>query len=313
MINASNVGNRLGFTYSPPAMAEAPKKQPKLLPIVRKVADLRAEVAKWRRDNLAVALVPTMGALHEGHISLLQTARRRADKVVVSIFVNPTQFGPTEDFSKYPRQEAADVEKLIGARCDLLYAPTVDEMYPDSFATTVHVAGLSEGLCGATRPGHFDGVATVVSKLLNQGQPDIAVFGEKDYQQLQVIRRVVADLDIPVKIVGAETVREEDGLAMSSRNAYLSPEERALAKQFPWVLSALAIEISKRPNDFARRVENAHKLLVDSGIDKVDYLDVRDAETLEPVTTIARPTRVFGAVIIGKTRLIDNMPIPEKR
>ncbi len=294
-------------------MAEAPKKQPKLLPIVRKVGDLRAEVAKWRRDNLAVALVPTMGALHDGHISLLQAARRRVDKVVVSIFVNPTQFGPTEDFEKYPRQEAADVEKLIKARCDLLYAPTVDEMYPEGAATTVHVGGVSEGLCGASRPGHFDGVATIVSKLLNQAQPDIAVFGEKDYQQLQVIKRATADLDIPVKIVGAETVREEDGLAMSSRNAYLSAEERAIAKQFPWVLSALAIEISKRPDDFGRRVQNARKLLTDSGIDKVDYLEVRDAETLEPVTTIDRPARVFGAVFIGKTRLIDNMPIPPRK
>jgi pantoate--beta-alanine ligase len=294
-------------------MAEAPKKQPKLLPIVRKVGDLRAEVAKWRRDNLAVALVPTMGALHDGHISLLQAARRRVDKVVVSIFVNPTQFGPTEDFSKYPRQEAADVEKLIKARCDLLYAPTVDEMYPEGAATTVHVGGLSEGLCGASRPGHFDGVATIVSKLLNQAQPDIAVFGEKDYQQLQVIKRATADLDIPVKIVGAETVREEDGLAMSSRNAYLSAEERAVAKQFPWVLSALAIEISKRPDDFGRRVQNARKLLTDSGIDKVDYLEVRDAETLKPVTTIDRPARVFGAVFVGKTRLIDNMPIPPRK
>ncbi len=254
-----------------------------------------------------------MGALHDGHISLLQAARRRVDKVVVSIFVNPTQFGPTEDFEKYPRQEAADVEKLIKARCDLLYAPTVDEMYPEGSATTVHVGGMSEGLCGASRPGHFDGVATVVSKLLNQAQPDIAVFGEKDYQQLQVIKRATADLDIPVKIVGAETVREEDGLAMSSRNAYLSAEERALAKQFPWVLSALAIEISKRPDDFGRRVQNARKLLTDSGIDKVDYLEVRDAETLEPATTIDRPARVFGAVFIGKTRLIDNMPIPPRK
>jgi pantoate--beta-alanine ligase len=294
-------------------MIEAPKKQPKLLPIVRKIADLRAEVAKWRRDGQTVGLVPTMGALHEGHISLLQVAKRQADKVVATIFVNPTQFGPTEDYSKYPRQEAKDVEKLIKARCDLLYAPTVDEMYPNGFATTVHVSDLTDGLCGASRPVHFDGVATVVSKLLNQAQPDVAVFGEKDYQQLQVIKRVVADLDIPVKIIGAETVREEDGLAMSSRNAYLSADERALAKQFPWVLSALAIEISKRPNDFKRRVENARKLLVDSGIDKVDYLEVRDAETLEPVTAIGRPARIFGAVFIGKTRLIDNMPIPAKK
>jgi pantoate--beta-alanine ligase len=294
-------------------MADAPKKQPKLLPIVRRVADLRAEIAKWRRDGKTVAMVPTMGALHDGHISLLQVARRRADRVVASIFVNPKQFGPGEDLSKYPRQEPKDVEKLVQARCDLLYAPQVDEIYPEGFATTVHVARITESLCGAARPGHFDGVATVVTKLLLQALPDFAVFGEKDYQQLLTIKRFVADLDIPVEIVGAETVREPDGLAMSSRNAYLTEEERTLAKQFPWVLSALAIEISKRPDDFKRRVENARKLLLDSGIDKVDYLDVRDAATLEPLDKIDRPARVFGAVFLGKTRLIDNMPVPSKK
>ena len=294
-------------------MADAPKKQPKLLPIVRRVADLRAEVSKWRRNGETVAMVPTMGALHDGHLSLLQTARRKANRVLTSIFVNPKQFGPAEDFQKYPRQEQKDVEKLIQARCDLLYAPTVDEIYPDGFATNVHVGRISEGLCGAARPGHFDGVATVVTKLLLQALPDVAVFGEKDYQQLLVIKRFVADLNIPVEIVGAETVREPDGLAMSSRNAYLSEEERTRAKQFPWVLSALAIEISKRPDDFARRVENARKLLLESGVDKVDYLDVRDAATLEPLDKIDRPARVFGAVFIGKTRLIDNMPIPAKK
>ncbi len=181
-------------------MTEAPKKMPKLLPIVRTVADLRAEIAKWRRDGATVAMVPTMGALHDGHLSLLQTGRQRADKVFASIFVNPTQFGPNEDFSKYPRQEAKDVEKLIKARCDLLYAPTVSEMYPDGFATTVHVAGVTDGLCGASRPAHFDGVATVVTKLLLQALPDVAIFGEKDYQQLMTIKRFVTDLDIPVEV-----------------------------------------------------------------------------------------------------------------
>ena len=296
-------------------MTEMPKnkKMPKLLPIVRTVADLRAEISKWRRDGASVAMVPTMGALHEGHLSLLQTARRRADKVLATIFVNPTQFGPNEDFSKYPRQEAKDVEKLIKARCDLLYAPTVTEMYPDDFSTTVHVSGITEGLCGASRPVHFDGVATVVAKLLMQGLPDVAVFGEKDYQQLLTIKRFVRDLDIPVEIIGAPTVREDDGLAMSSRNAYLSAEERARAKHFPWILNTLAIDLSKRPNDVTARIEKAKKLLTDSGIDRVDYLEVRDAETLEPMETIDRRARLFAAIFIGKTRLIDNIPVPSRK
>ncbi len=292
-------------------MTKSEKQHPTLLSIVRAVSDLRGEIIKWRNEGRTIGLVPTMGALHDGHISLLQEARRRADKVVTTIFVNPTQFGPNEDFTKYPRDEAADVEKLIAAKCDLLYAPTVTEMYPPNFSTTVRVGDVTEGLCGAARPGHFDGVATVVTKLLMQALPDVAVFGEKDYQQFVMIKRFVRDLDIPVEVVGAPTVREHDGLAMSSRNVYLSEDERARAKQFPWVLNTLAIDISLRPNDVAQAIEKARKLLADVGIDRVEYLEVRDAATLEPMEAFDRPARLLGAIQIGKTRLIDNVPIPE--
>ena len=199
------------------------------LPIVRTVADLRARVRAWRADGLRIGFTPTMGALHEGHLSLVRLARTRADRVVASVFVNPTQFGPNEDFDAYPRDEAGDAALLAGAGCDLLYAPSTVEMYPAGAATTVTVTGVSEPLDGQARPGHFAGVATVVAKLLNQCAPDIAVFGEKDYQQLQVIRRLVADLDLPVEIVGSPTARADDGLALSSRNAYLTPAERAVA------------------------------------------------------------------------------------
>jgi pantoate--beta-alanine ligase len=196
------------------------------LPIVRTVAELRAQVAGWRKAGQRVGLVPTMGALHEGHLSLVRLAREHAERVVVSVFVNPTQFSPNEDFDAYPRDEAHDAGLLAGVGCDLLFAPGVAEMYPPGFATTVTVAGVSEPLDGTARPGHFVGVATIVSKLLNQCGPDVAVFGEKDYQQLQVIRRLARDLDLPVEIVGGPTARAEDGLALSSRNAYLSAAER---------------------------------------------------------------------------------------
>ncbi|MDF2766420.1 MAG: panC, partial [Rhodospirillales bacterium] len=210
------------------------------LPTVRTVPELRERIAAWREADQTIALVPTMGALHEGHLSLVTLARSLCARTVVSLFVNPTQFGPNEDLSAYPRDEAGDAAKLAEAGADLLYAPTVSEMYPKGFATRVTVSGLTDHLCGPHRPGHFEGVATVVTKLLLQGLPDAAVFGEKDWQQLQVIRRLARDLDIPVEIVGAPTVREPDGLAMSSRNAYLAPAERAVAATLPQVLSELA-------------------------------------------------------------------------
>ena len=214
------------------------------LPVARTVADLRRTVAGWRREGLAVGFVPTMGALHEGHVSLVRLALSRTDRVVASVFVNPTQFGPNEDLAAYPRDEAGDAARLADAGCHLLFAPSVAEMYPPGAATVVTVSGVSEPLDGQARPGHFAGVATVVAKLLNQVRPDVAVFGEKDYQQLQVIRRMAADLDLGVEILGGPTARAEDGLALSSRNAYLSGQERAAAVALPTAMKAAAADDS---------------------------------------------------------------------
>src|SRR5690606_34856715 len=209
-------------------------------PVVRTVTALRETIADWKSSGARIGLVPTMGALHEGHLSLVDLARAHSDRVVASIFVNPTQFGPNEDFDKYPRTEAEDAAMLAGRGCDLLWAPAVEEMYPAGFATEVRVRGLTGILCGADRPGHFDGVATVVTKLFNQVHPDIAAFGEKDFQQLQVIRRLVRDLDLPVRILSGATVREPDGLAMSSRNRRLSPQQRAIAQRLNIIIQAIA-------------------------------------------------------------------------
>jgi pantoate--beta-alanine ligase len=279
-------------------------------PVVRTVAALRAEVAAWRAAGERIALVPTMGALHAGHLSLVRLARQRAQRVVASLFVNPTQFAPHEDFAAYPRDEARDAALLAAEGCDLLYAPTADEMYPDGFATTVSVGEVSGPMDGRSRPQHFAGVATVVSKLLNQCAPDVAVFGEKDYQQLQVIRRLVRDLDMPVEIVGAPTVRTEDGLALSSRNAYLSHEERAVAGRLNEVIRAAAQAVR---DGEAIGVVVTHGLaaLGEAGFTAVDYLEVRGAEDLAclgsgPATA---PARVFVAARLGKTRLIDNWPV----
>jgi pantoate--beta-alanine ligase len=283
---------------------------PENLSVVRTVADLRARVARWRAAGDKVGLVPTMGALHEGHLSLVEAARRQgANHVVVSVFVNPTQFGPNEDFSKYPRQEAADAAKLATVGADLLYAPDVGEIYPDGFFTTVHVASLTDGLCGPLRPGHFDGVATVVSKLLLQCLPDVAVFGQKDYQQLQVIRRMVRDLNIPVMIEGAATVRDETGLALSSRNAYLTPEQLTIARQLNRVLFTMADRIAADPNRCRSEIEWGLEELRVAGFDRIDYLAVCDAASLKPLEIADRPARVLAAAFIGKTRLIDNVAV----
>jgi pantoate--beta-alanine ligase len=240
----------------------------------------------------------------------VEAARRQgANHVVVSVFVNPTQFGPNEDFSKYPRQEAADAAKLATVGADLLYAPEVGEIYPDSFSTTVHVAGLTDGLCGPLRPGHFDGVATVVSKLLLQCLPDVAVFGQKDYQQLQVIRRMVRDLNVPVLIEGAETVRDETGLALSSRNAYLTPEQLAVARQLNRVLFAMAARISEVPERCRSEIEWGLEELRLAGFDRIDYLAVCDAASLKPLEIADRPARVLAAAFVGRTRLIDNVAV----
>ena len=278
---------------------------------VRKVDELRRVVAQWHRAGDIVALVPTMGALHRGHLTLVAQAKALADRVIASIFVNPTQFGPNEDFARYPRDEAADAEKLAAAHCDLLYAPDIGEIYPAGFVTTVSAGPLAEPLCGRFRPGHFAGVATVVTKLLLQSRADLACFGEKDYQQLQIIRRVVRDLDIPVRIEGVPTVREEDGLALSSRNAYLSPEERRIAPALHRVLTEVAARAAAgAPPDEAAAWGAA--ALIEAGFTKLDYLEIRDAETLAPLTALARPGRAFAAAWLGRTRLIDNVPLPPR-
>jgi len=278
--------------------------------IVRTVADLRAKVRAWKASGERVALVPTMGALHDGHLSLVTLAKTKAERVVASVFVNPTQFGPNEDFDAYPRGEARDAELLDSVGCDLLYAPSVAEMYPPGFSTTVSVTGVSEPLDGAARPGHFAGVATVVTKLLMQCGPDVAVFGEKDYQQLQVIKRFVRDLDIPVEILGAPTSRLEDGLARSSRNAYLSEAEREVAGRMNLAL-ADAVRRLKAGESVERVEATGRAALERAGFQRIDYFEVRNADDLShpgpgPLEVSAR---VLAAAVIGKTRLIDNMAV----
>jgi len=255
-----------------------------------------------------VALVPTMGSLHDGHMSLIKLAKIQADKVVATVFVNPTQFGPGEDFDAYPRGEAADAQKLSDAQCDLMYAPTAAEMYPPGFATSISVGGVSADLDGAARPGHFDGVATVVTKLLIQASPDVAIFGEKDYQQLQVIKRVSRDLDLKVKIIGAAIARAPDGLALSSRNVYLSEPERAVAPRLHLVLQE-AVESLKGGAAVSKVEANAVEALLQMGFAKVDYVEVRGADDLAPAGpgAISGPSRVLAAAWLGRTRLIDNL------
>ena len=276
---------------------------------VRAIADLRAAVAGWRRDGARVGLLPTMGALHDGHLALVRAARAAHGRVVATIFVNPTQFGPGEDFADYPRDEAADLAKLEALETDLVFIPPAAEMYPEGFSTTVTVAGVSEGLCGDHRPGHFAGVATIVTKLLLQTLPDAAYFGEKDYQQLVVIRRLARDLDIPVAIEGVATVREPDGLALSSRNAYLTAAERRIAPHLNRVLKGVADRVAAGGDVAAARLAGLAEL-EEAGFEAVDYLEVRDAATLAPVGELAAPARVLAAVRLGRTRLIDNEPVP---
>jgi pantoate--beta-alanine ligase len=277
--------------------------------IVRSIADLRAAVQDWHRSGLSCALVPTMGALHEGHLSLIRLAARSCDRVVVSIFVNPLQFGPHEDVNRYPRRMTADVAAAMQAGAHLVFAPTVAGMFPPGHATMVHVAGLSEGLCGPHRPGHFDGMATVVTKLLLQALPDAAFFGEKDYQQLLVIRRLVRDLDIPVRIEGMETVREPDGLAMSSRNTYLSEQQRQIAPVLAATLGDMARRLAADGGTVAAAVADGQARLRAAGFTAIDYVEVCDAETLAPLGRVAGPARVLAAVRLGDTRLIDNVAV----
>ena len=278
------------------------------LPVVRTIAELRAQVGTWRAAGRTVGFVPTMGALHEGHLSLIRLAAARADQVVASIFVNPSQFGPNEDFDSYPRDEGQDIGLLSGAGCHLLYAPSEAEMYPPGTSTTVTVSGVSEPLDGLARPGHFAGVATVVCKLLNQCAPDIAVFGEKDFQQLQVIRRLVQDLDIPVEIVGGPIVRAEDGLALSSRNAYLTPEERVIAPRLNQVLGEALGRLRAGARVEATEARATADLLA-AGFKSVDYIEALVPDTLARLGpgSASGEIRVLAAARLGRTRLIDNL------
>jgi pantoate--beta-alanine ligase len=277
--------------------------------VVRARHELSEIVLSWRKRGLRIGVVPTMGALHRGHLALVERAQQSCDRVVVSIFVNPTQFGPREDFAAYPRDEAGDLRKLRNAGVDLAWIPTLDAMYATGFATEITVKDISEGLCGPFRPGHFAGVATVVAKLLLQTGADQAFFGEKDYQQLQVIRRMAADLDIPVEIVGVDTVREPDGLALSSRNGYLSPRERTQATVLPAVLREIAAAAAGG-EPLAPLLEAGKARLLEAGFASIDYLAICDAESLREIEIIAAPARVFVAARLGKTRLIDNVPVP---
>jgi pantoate--beta-alanine ligase len=278
--------------------------------VVRRVADLRAAVSGWRAAGETVGLVPTMGALHDGHLALVRAARADNARVVGTLFVNPTQFGANEDLAAYPRDEAADLAAFADAGADLVFAPEVAEMYAPRAATTVSVAGLTDHLCGPHRPGHFAGVATVVTKLLNQARADAAYFGEKDWQQLQVIRRLGADLDIDTRIVGVATVRDADGLAMSSRNRYLTAEQRKAALALPRGLADLAARVADG-REVAPETAALARALIAAGFDRVDYVAVCDAESLQPLDRVSDPARarVFAAAWIGRTRLIDNMAV----
>ena len=276
--------------------------------ILREASGLGAALEKLRAVGKTVALVPTMGALHAGHIALIEAARLRADTVAATIFVNPLQFGANEDLDSYPRQEATDETMLRAAGCDLLWLPTAAEIYPKGFATNVSVAGVSERWDGAARPGHFDGVATVVAKLLLAVRPDVALFGEKDFQQLAVIRRMVTDLALGIEIVGVPTVRDHDGLALSSRNAYLSSGERQRALALPNALmTARDAILAGKP--VAATLANAEKALQAAGFSRVDYFALVDAATLEPLEQAAGTMRLIAAAVIGKTRLIDNLAV----
>ena len=276
--------------------------------IIRDIAMLHRAVTALKQAGKSVALVPTMGSLHDGHLSLVRMAKRVADHAVASIFVNPTQFGPNEDFAAYPRDEARDAALLVEEGVSLLWAPDVGTMYPGGHSTHIEVAELGADYCGAARPGHFDGVATVVAKLFNQVRPDVAIFGEKDWQQLAIIRRMARDLDFGIDILGAPIARDADGLALSSRNAYLSDAQRAAATAFPEALNAAAQAIAGGA-DVANTLAKAEAAIVMGGFDSVDYVALADADSLERLSAFRKPARLLAAARIGKTRLIDNLPV----
>jgi len=276
---------------------------------VKTVRELRAAIARARAEGKRIGFVPTMGNLHSGHVALVEKASQRADFVVASIFVNPLQFGPNEDLAKYPRTLAADQEKLVSAGCHLLFAPTPEEMYPQGMdnQTRISVPVVSEGLCGGSRPGHFEGVATVVAKLFNMVQPDLAIFGEKDFQQLAVIRKLVRDLNLPVQIFGEPTVRADDGLALSSRNGYLSADQQPqVAPQLFATLKDMADSICGGRDDFSRLTLDGLKHLEKAGF-RPDYLEIREAGSLRPAQAGDKELVILVAAYLGTTRLIDNL------
>ena len=275
---------------------------------VKTVRELRAVVARARSEGKRIALVPTMGNLHSGHIALVTKAVQRADFVIASIFVNPLQFGPAEDLASYPRTLAADQEQLLQAGCHLLFTPTVEEMYPHGMAdqTIVRVPVVSEGLCGGSRPGHFDGVSTVVSKLFNMVQPDLAIFGQKDFQQLAVVNALVRDLNMPIQIIGEPTVRAADGLALSSRNGYLTEDQRAAAPALYRVIKQIGAALQNGEPDHRQLISDGISALEAAGF-RADYLEIRNAVSLRPATPDDHDLVVLGAAFMGKTRLIDNL------
>ncbi|MFP1633939.1 pantoate--beta-alanine ligase (plasmid) [Aminobacter sp. NyZ550] len=278
------------------------------VPIVRAVADLRTIVAGWRREAASIAVVPTMGALHEGHLSLVRAALEKADRVIVTLFVNPKQFNSAADLAAYPRTEVEDAAKLAPLGAHLLYAPDAAEIYPEGFATAVSVGGVSEGLCGAFRPGHFDGVATVVAKLFLQTGADLAFFGEKDFQQLHVVRRMARDLDIPITVIGCPTVREEDGLALSSRNVRLSLAERLAAPKLASILHTAAGQIANGA-PVSLTLAEARAAILSAGYREVEYLELRADADLRPLNALYCPARLLVAAWLGNTRLIDNVEV----
>lgn len=283
------------------------------LKTLRRISELRDEVAGWRRDGESVAIVPTMGALHEGHLELVRRARDRCAKVITTIFVNPIQFNRQDDLSSYPRDEASDAAKLSALGVDLLFAPPVEEVYPEGYQTRISVPDLSDCLCGAARPGHMEGVATVVAKLLLQSLPDRAYFGEKDYQQLLVVRRMVRDLDVPVRIEAVPTVREPDGLALSSRNLLLTPDQRARAPALFRVLRALAARLEGGEVPAQAVLGEGRSELAAAGFEPIDYLELRSGDSLRPLERAEPSARLFAAASLGPVRLIDNLEIRPAR
>lgn len=276
--------------------------------IIRTLVDLRSKVAGWKAAGESVAVVPTMGALHQGHLSLVRAAKEACDRVIVTIFINPKQFNNPEDYKNYPRTEEEDARKLIALKADVVYVPDGDQMYPNGFATTVSVEGITQGLCGAHRAGHFDGVATIVTKLFTQTQADKAFFGEKDYQQLQVVTRLARDLDLPIEVIGCPTIREEDGLAMSSRNLLLSDRARTWAPELHRAMEEMS-EGLLAGGDLETLRAAAVSRVERAGFTQVEYLDLRSADQLELMTTPDRPARLLAAAWLAGVRLIDNIAV----